>query len=411
MLRLAGIGVSTALACLDYVWEYYYQRYKFNAVNEMALIPKDMTTDHTHEALDKCSKELMIDIKHHLVFILSQSIVISVMALVPRYLTSICNTLGKLSATIFPSYRGIGSHEILLLHLQQYMIIKAEYKHIYDKLYDLIIEKNVGFMKNEIIKHIVWNLLILVIIAPLVVRFKILIEKKFHAKAPLVFAALSTIISLASPLALFYINLLRAITKQAHEQAHGEVKPFKLYIINSLASAQSFYNIIKTPFDPLLILSKQLFMNNKEFKSIYELALIECNNSHYALNALMVLGNNFIFAILFMIFDKYCVKSFCSKHIQHTTAHLVLEEFAHIGLFKYASIGSTFYGQAVRQKINQDIASNEKCAEFCQLMLNKHITGSKPYGLSHSRLYEFINGKAGILKRISSILAMNKKNE
>ncbi|KAI5149972.1 hypothetical protein ENBRE01_1222 [Enteropsectra breve] len=417
MLRLAGIGLATALAYLDLAWEYYYQKYRFNVDDEIALLPKNINQAFIGDALEDYNKHWVSHLSHHMLLPLQNLIVVIVMTYFPKYLAFICNKCGKVCTVLFPAYRGINSHEILLLHLQQFMIISTECLNTFNKIYYITVLKYSKPLHKYITVATLWRILVLVLVAPVMVRYKILIEKKFHTKAPLVFAALNTFIALAAPFVLFGIHFLTGDVFPAIKlkpdfewsQMIREASPYEVYVFRGLKAPTLHYSILKTPFDPFLIVSDRSIRLQTRFKSIRELALIEYKNTYYALDALMVLGNNFIFAILFMIFDRFCVESFCSKFIQHTTAHLILEEFAHIGLFKYSSFGYTFYNRAVTQKINQIIASEGNCLEICQSLVNIHLDFYNRQDLAYSRLYEFINGKEGIFRRITAILEMNKK--
>lgn len=295
------------------------------------------------------------------------------------------------SLYLFPKFLNVTSFEIFLLEIQCICVRTIESKWIWNL-----------FVNESSILDYVWPIFVLLIWAPLEVRFKIFLEERFHQLAPVVLGIMHGMSCIALPIAYFLGMKLACHCEKSEFNSLSTLKKLSLY---HFETASKHMKIL-----PISMLSHQFFLVqghiSSHSKGIYEFLQFEAfrfdgyASTYYLLQQF---AKNLIFACLVIYFDRRFLKIFCNNDIHHICAHLLTEEFLNVGFSRYLFspfifIENYFISQhdmKIKENLGKEVPLLSNYFSF-QLHNHKNI--------HPSYFYSLFNDETNIIERIDDIL-------
>lgn len=394
---------------VDIISEIICQRavpHRFSLYSKPSAAVKFIESLNMHDLMEIIHKSVHHRIMHLFTHLfLSQTSLLFLLYIMNKNIIGFSLNLFKdFSFLIVRRFMGLSSFEMLLLQLEHAIFIFFECMACFSHFFD-----------DSTLSLLVWSCLVVFVITPIHVRAKVFLEKRLHWKAPLVMAAIYSLVLYLYPYIFFMVDL-----KMLH---HLEKIDMRFESVNTLCS--NYGTSFSLYHDPSPHYSESYkiinFFGTKSIivhcnfakidpKRIEPLLFHACQSfkmSGLFANTFLPVFQRFLAAFVMIVFDKYMLVRLCGKSIDHVTAHLVVEEAFANNLERYVFVVLNLIHHYVEHRA--DIAVQKEglgvqLAEF--LVLSELPAGCTPI-ISHS-IYKFFNHGSDLFGRIGILINHSK---
>lgn len=305
---------------------------------------------------------------------------------------SIFMTLLEKTFPYFPSFMGVSSPEIVLMQLQCSIIRILESKWVWN-----------DFVACGTVLDRMWIPFVLIVLAPVEIRFKIYLERKLHHLAPIVLAVLHA--SSATLFPIFYFFYL---------QCFSGMRPLNTVdsSLDGIFSLAQFFHVPSksshVTVTPVNMLGHHYFVLNGDISHHYaevcsQLLFESYQSSNSLYSTLAPFAKNMAFACFVIFSDKKFLKSICSREIHHICAHLILEEFLNVGFCRYLLVPFNSFERGLVADHDRKIARLSNKTQIVRNAFNWQLHEHK--NIHPSPFFEFLHSDTNMLERFEKILS------
>lgn len=332
MKHSAKYLILVGIAMLDILLESFYQLFalfRFDSfISSFPEFVKLILNDHLKTEIFSSIKHTIVHLSVHSLLICT-CVALLIILFTPKAKTGIFKVVKHVSGA-FPAFYGITSFEILILQTQCFVVRYLESRWVWNI-----------FVSEHSMFNLLWPIFVFSIVAPLEMRFKIFLEKKFHYKAVVAIGLLHALSSLIFPYIQLFLSM--KVFKSTIVKINDEIAPvishFKNTTIVFLQSKSHHLNITAASFfnrnyflieghhgTDLNDISASLLFESYKFRTFYKI-----------ISAISPFVLNMMFAGIVIFLNKRYLKHLHSADINHITIYLVIEEFLNLGFFKFIS--------------------------------------------------------------------------
>ncbi|KAI5169327.1 hypothetical protein PAEPH01_0619 [Pancytospora epiphaga] len=392
---------------LDIIYETIYQaNFRANFNTELEKFPGVLNLIKTQH-IDKFKHHALHSISHtishlliHLGLIYTSAVF--VMAILSNSFCAIAeNACKTLNFLFLSSFMSLSPMEMLLLQLEHFIVIFFECSFYFSHVF--------GF---NILVSLLWIIVLIFFYIPLHVRAKVYLEHKLRYVAPIAMAAVfsTTIyiykyVSFKIDLGIYHhlvpiTNSFPILERFCKEHGIGvEYYSSNDKYYDKACSALSLFT------DRNIILYGSL---GKLSPREIEAALL---HESFAFSWLGMLDTfilptleKFLFAGLCIFFSKRFLKHFCSKHIGHITAFLILEECLSLGVQRFIFFPINIIRLGIEHRADAMVKASGLGMEYAKFLLLSEVDAHLSH-INPSNIYQLFHCEGKLFNRIEFLIS------
>lgn len=404
--------IACAIPLVDILWEIFYQLGVGFRLDNLIKDYKNL--------IPLISPEIILNIKHEishgLNHLVTEQILYTVclffllLTLNVKMRSSLFNLL-KHFQMLTPSFMGVSKPEMFLLQLQCILLRSIESKWLYD-----------SFIKPGTILNRLWIPIVILLVSPIEVRFKIYMEKRFHSLSTVYAGLMYAVATVFFPIC--YLCYLLVFYELEPLNTNSESLNTNFFFTTARFNENGFFQFSNFVSSCIVFDSSEMnagghgehnsLVSGHQHSSTPSMALHRdasdyviyfnlhkiANRRYYYFVAPFV--KNLIFSGYVFLADKLLLKSLCSTEINHICAHLIMEEFLSTVLFRYLLSPFNIYEKAQVYKYDSVIAKLPSKKAIIQAGLRNNIGF---HGLLHPSIcFQIFNNQTNLFSRLDNIL-------
>jgi len=403
--------VACTVPLVDIVWELLYQLGLGFRLDSLIKDYKNL--------IPLISSEIILNIKHEVSHGLNHLITEQILyAVCLLFLLLTLNV--KIRSNLFnllkhfqkftPSFMGVSQPEMFLLQLQCIFLRSLESKWLYD-----------SFIRPGTVLNRLWIPIVIILVSPIEVRFKIYMEKRFHSLSTVLVGVMHAAATVLFPICyLYYLSVFykleplntnfdslntQLFSTTARFNGNGFLQ-YSDFVSNYIVFDSSAMNAGGHGEHASLISGHQHSSMPLDILHEHAIEYVLCFNLHKSANHRYYLVapfvKNLIFAGYVFFADKLLLKSLCSTEINHVCAHLIMEEFLSTILFRYLLSPFNIYEKAQVYKYDSVIAELPNKKAVIKAGLGNSLGF---HGILHPSIcFQIFNNQTNLFSRLDNIL-------